>query len=613
LAAIAAVAPAHRASADPTHKIRFENRCSQQLWLAVFGSSDEVPANYALAPMCNQGNAATLCPSGQCDAGSCTCASDNDCTFGSTADTTASCDTTNGRCVRTTKLEVGTSWSGRVWPRTGCSGSNTSFICETGQCGPPSGGNIDCTQQNAAANVATLFELAAAGVGGTDNFDVSLVSGYNVPVYVKVKLPPTTSRWQPSTTFNSGDEIIENVGGDNFRFTNGGSTGQSGLTEPTFPGQWTATVDDANGITWVNTGPVCETSGCQRGGLPESSCPTSLKVEGADGYVGCNSPANTCASGQAGDCDYYQCQNNAGVKDLFNNTLTLESANAGTYVCFSADDCPHGTTCQLDPQFAVGDDYQMTRGSGVCTPVAQNGGCGPSDNGQLCPGVNYPFMNYECHTLANAVSNAQVCVPPKTRGLGDLWWNAANWTHAAPTPTPAPTPTGSPVGTPTPTAIPTPSQTPVACTADGDCLSGQKCLTDPSHGGQEACPPGQSCTCWNPQPCVAASCPGPNQCLNQDGVADGQMDGQNVVDCTTETCYCSPQAIYSGACGPSNAKWLQAARQLRSPGARWPHSFKESCPVAYSYQFDDPSSNWSCENGGGLNGYRVIFCGPDAD
>jgi hypothetical protein len=93
-------------------------------------------------------------------------------------------------------------------------------------------------------------------------------------------------------------------------------------------------------------------------------------------------------------------------------------------------------------------------------------------------------------------------------------------------------------------------------------------------------------------------------------VPDGKPDGQSVVDCTTETCYCGPQGVYSGACGPTNPAWHQAAESISEQGASWPHAFKNRCPVAYSYQFDDPSSNWSCPNPAqGLNKYRVVFCG----
>jgi hypothetical protein len=400
-----------------------------------------------------------------------------------------------------------------------------------------------------------------------------------------VKLPADAPRWQPSTSYEAGAQIIEKVGNATFDFTNGGQTGTSGTTKPPFPGTWTESVDDGADITWVNTGPVCETSGCTRR-IGKARCPSALAVfNQGDKYIACDAPANACTGDApcAANLDYYQCQNNGGEQDLFGKVLTLQSPNAGTFVCFSATDCPHGTTCELNPAF-VDQGFVLPAGAGLCTPVAQNGGCTPSDDGQLCPAIDYPFVGYTCQTLSGQMDNAQVCVPPITSGFGDLWWNAANWTESAPA---------------------------QSCTQDSDCSGSEKCLTGPVHAGLKQCPPDdESCTCWSPKTCTAATCPGANQCLNADGVPDGGDDGGTTVDCSTETCYCGPQGIYSGACGPTNPAWQQAVAALTDGAARWPQRFKAACPVAYSYQFDDPSSNWSCTNPAqGLNAYRVTFCG----
>lgn len=309
------------------------------------------------------------------------------------------------------------------------------------------------------------------------------------------------------------------------------------------------------------------------------------------------SPARAARTG----FDYYQCQNNGGALDEFGKVLTLQSANGASYVCFSAADCPPGTTCELNPEFVSG--YRMANGAGLCTPIPQNGGCAPGDDGDPCPAIGYPFVDYECQTLSGVGSNAQACVPPKTRGLGDLWWNAHNWTPApTPTPTPSPTPGGTPSGSPPP---PTPTPTPI-CTQDTDCDSGQKCLlTPPSpNGGLRQCPSdSRDCTCWNLTACTGSAQCAPGKCLDQNGVENGAC-------ASSETCYCAPQGIYSGTCGAANAKWLQAGRKISEPGALWPHTIKERCPRAYSFQFDDPSSSWSCPNpSSALTDYRVVFCG----
>ena len=147
------------------------------------------------------------------------------------------------------------------------------------------------------------------------------------------------------------------------------------------------------------------------------------------------------------------------------------------------------------------------------------------------------------------------------------------------------------------------------CAVDADCSGTQKCLQKPAvaNGGLQQCPSG-GCTCWEPQKCTASSQCAPGRCLNS--------VGQESSDCSmpSEECYCAPQGLYSGTCGATNAKWLQAGRKISVPGARWPHTTKARCPLAYSFQFDDPSSNWTCPNPAtDLNDYRVVFCGGADD
>lgn len=565
-----------------THQVTIENRCDQQIWLAEFGSPSVVPPNWALAPLCSSDGD---CASGQsCASGSCTCASDADCTFDAPpGTTTATCDTGSGQCARSTQLLMPAGWSGRLWPRTGCSGSDTALVCATGQCGPATGGNIDCSIQGATADLATLFEATMAGANGNDNFDISLVSGYNVPISVTLT-PPPDKGWQANTSYEAGAQIVQAVGDDVFGFTNSGPGGTSGATAPSFPSTWFGTVTDGSGITWTNTGPTCQPSGCTSDLL--STCPSALQVDSDSALVACNAPANTCAATSSScnaDLDFYQCQNNDGTKDLFGNVLTLQSPNASSFVCFSADDCPAGTTCLLDPDLVSG--LTLPKGAGVCSPVAQNGGCTPADDGQPCPTTPaFPFVEYQCQTLTQG--NVPVCLPPTTTGVGDLWWNANNWTATS-----------------------------TACSADSDCTSSQKCLGAEVKGGLPACTSGDTgCTCYDSQACSSArgtndGCAQPNSCLNEHGVPDGKPDGGANVDCSKQTCYCAPQGIYSGACGPTNPSWNSAALAVGTKDEGWPAIFKEACPVAYAYQFDDPSSNWSCPNTDTLVGYSITLCG----
>ena len=560
----------------PQHTVSFINHCDQQIWLASNNAAPTAASEWALAPRCK---ADTDCATGQtCDSGSCTCTTDTDCAFGSAADTKSTCNA--GHCASTTQVELAGGWSGRFWARTGCSGTDNAFVCDTGQCGPASGGPIDCSKRS--ANQATLFELFASGVGGIDNFDVSLVSGYNVPVRVAVDLPADSAQWAPNTSYKAPDRIIEKIGENTFGFTAAGKAGTSGTTKPVFPATWSEQVSDGSDIVWVNVGPLCQTSGCVADLL--DTCPTELQLTVGSDTVACDAPANACVPTTATCNDalpYYQCQNNDGAKDLFGNVLVLQSPNADTFVCFSEDDCPAGTTCQLNPEFESG-TFTFPAGAGLCTPVTQNGACTPADDGMPCPARTFPFVEYQCQTLKNVTANAQVCVPPITNGFGNLWWNAANWVEVS--------------------GI-------TMCTKDSDCLTAQqKCLADPFMGGVPQCPEGDTtCSCYSPQTCATSGaepnggCPGPRQCLDAEGVPDGTGS----VDCTKVTCYCGPQAVYSGTCGPTNAAWNSAATGVGD----WPSVFKKACPVAYAYQFDDPSSDWACPNpADDLVNYQVEFC-----
>jgi len=583
-------------AAAQTHNVTFENRCNQQIWLAEKGNTDVVPANWALAPRCSTfPGAHKVCASGQsCDKGSCTCSTNADCTFGSSAGQTATCDA--GHCVSSTELSLSTAWSGRFWPRTSCSGGTSSFSCETGQCGPAGSSDIDCNVQGATANRATLFEITMGGTSAVDNYDVSLVSGYNVPIKVTPILPSDALIWKPDTTYYGGagpqSVITQKVAGHSFIFNdvNGASSGTSGDTKPAFPSTRFDQVADGDQITWSNSGPSCETSGCTSDLL--FTCPSKLRVLNKSGKtIACDAPANVCLNGGSGcgaNASYYACTNYAGIQDLFSNYLNLQSPNAESPICFSAKDCQPGTTCLINPKFVKALNPPLPAGAGVCTPVIQADAptCALGNEGNPC--AAFPFVDYTCNTLKG--SETPVCLPPTTSGVGEVVRNADVWSATATT-----------------------------CTAGGaQCTGDQQCLDSNivGNGIKDCTASSASCFCYNPNPCLASrgtndGCSQPNSCLNKDGVPDGGSDGGNPVDCSTSTCYCSPQAIYSGTCGASNANWVTAAKYpgVGIGGLGFDRILKRACTSAYAYQFDDPSSDWTCNNSADeLVNYKVTFC-----
>jgi hypothetical protein len=65
------------------------------------------------------------------------------------------------------------------------------------------------------------------GRNTTDNYDVSLASGYNIPFQVKPLLPADLPCWSPNTKYAANAVLYDNVGGTEFQFNNVGLSGVS--------------------------------------------------------------------------------------------------------------------------------------------------------------------------------------------------------------------------------------------------------------------------------------------------------------------------------------------------------------------------------------------------
>lgn len=70
------------------------------------------------------------------------------------------------------------------------------------------------------------------------------------------------------------------------------------------------------------------------------------------------------------------------------------------------------------------------------------------------------------------------------------------------------------------------------------------------------------------------------------------------------TCCGCPSWSPDGECKNHYAKW-----QLPSLPEKYAKVFKDACPTAYSFPYDDPTSTFTCKGGDGHNvGYAVTFC-----
>jgi hypothetical protein len=79
-------------------------------------------------------------------------------------------------------VTVANNWGGRIWGRTGCS-STAAGSCATG----------DCTSVcNGANPPTTLGEFTFDAYAGMDFYDVSMVDGSNLPMYINISHTTTT-------------------------------------------------------------------------------------------------------------------------------------------------------------------------------------------------------------------------------------------------------------------------------------------------------------------------------------------------------------------------------------------------------------------------------------
>ena len=79
-----------------------------------------------------------------------------------------------------TSFTVGAGWNSRVWGRTGCHFGSAGGGCATGDCD----GRFQCKGWGKIP--ATLAEFNLDSFAGLDFYDVSMVDGSNLPMYIRV-------------------------------------------------------------------------------------------------------------------------------------------------------------------------------------------------------------------------------------------------------------------------------------------------------------------------------------------------------------------------------------------------------------------------------------------
>ena len=126
-------------------------------------------------------------------------------------------------------------------------------------------------------------------------------------------------------------------------------------------------------------------------------------------------------------------------------------------------------------------------------------------------------------------------------------------------------------------------------------------------------------TCFGNIDCATLGCTnnagcGSDNCTAQGICADTTCNAKSLCsptlscmsnsDCNTGagyTCVGGACVPPTNCCGPYNPQWLTAMQTFAT-------AFKTACPSAYSYQFDDPSSSFTCPNNGQGVNYTITFC-----
>ncbi|CAD5235095.1 unnamed protein product [Bursaphelenchus xylophilus] len=76
-------------------------------------------------------------------------------------------------------LTVPDGWvAGRIWPRTGCTGSGENFQCETGACGT----SLQCNGKTGETPCSLAEITLAKTTNDKDFYDISFVDGSNIPM-----------------------------------------------------------------------------------------------------------------------------------------------------------------------------------------------------------------------------------------------------------------------------------------------------------------------------------------------------------------------------------------------------------------------------------------------
>jgi len=492
------------------------------------------------------------------------CTSDADCQKGLT--TTATCN--NGNCQQVVSVPA-TCISCRAWARTGCdfksdglcNNTGSKFnCCATGGCTVSGGGwGLQCASGAQAPN--TVVEFTLQQPPNNDFYDVSLIGGMNVPAEIK----PAGSTAALPTKFDK-DYWCGNPGGV------GQNTHDLDCTDST----WSLLSDSENKcndypeLRVVNPTLVTSSSDCM-------STAQFTSIAGVGNVC-------TCSDSNDGNC------NNGDICGVGNNQIVGEQV-CGKFAGCTTPDALCGLYLPMTNHPNLGDELVS------CDTILS--GTPSCNTDSDCPQLVGIIFADQSTCESNCPTGTECIKTSGDRKFGCQMKCDNNLCQSG------------------------------ACSSDSDCLklsngmaTGTFMLCDTSSGMCASTIASLYSTSGiNGQSCYTAFDSFKNKKFN----AATTFCGGCPTDCKSPPC--TPWPIPSGknctttaeGAGSScaggtkkqqqpctNRDWEQHAQPISS-------AFKQACPAAYSFPFDDPTSTFQCTDTGSTNtlGYDITFCPTD--
>jgi hypothetical protein len=533
------------------------------------------------------------------------------------------CTTSQSGCVCSDIL----SWGGNVWARTGCSGAADSLSCETGDCGQNPGG--DCNYTGGAPPVTLAeFSLKPNFVGQAaprDFYDVSQVSGMNVGV----EMSPLPDSFQsipasglcryvpmPPEQQASGTELC--TSSQNSWCQADGNCGCQ--TDSDCP-QWAPFCGHA--MQACRDGdPTCLKKECYTAPPPKgkSGIPPGNECGACTTDTTCTSYATSNTNGDPDathGMGYCKCTTDADCADVFS------PSGAGT-LCETGNDFGNVGRCIEQPYQCGGPGAGVSSSAAepslpLAYPNVAKSGCAwdilTEDSPDYCPP--------ELQKTDKAGKVVGCYSPNKAWGLNSPP-SSLNCSGTVPflceTNSDCPAGRKAKAQTMTCTTVAGQNFGECVCSSNSDCPNGFDCTT--GNDGNQTCTPksGTNDTWSDLYGCSGGSFWG----------TSGFTDVPANQIWTGIVCGCpdwSPSKTAGGGCQSNSYDWAVAPVGWSAPtgsatatptavptpylsNQTYYSRFKETCPTAYSYAFDDETSTYTCQSG--LNGvgpsYNITFC-----